>query len=408
MVYNPDLALKEDQTSHELALKNHQQEPSLRKQDDQWPKDTNHVIDIDDLSSNDELIKNVNPRISKRIRTRKGKVVLDTNPLKHNMKTTLVGPPRYWRKVYVSSKKGKVRLDNEFEEDVGDDVQDIMQVKKSVIKRSSVNVPNAPLDYISFHSVDSVERWKFVYQMRVAIERELGQDAFKIEEVIDLITVAGLIRTLTRFAKCFDILVKEFIMNIHVDCVDNRSKDFRKVYVRGRQVDFYPATINRYLGRSEEEVIELEVTDNQACMEITTDQVKVWPMKGKLSAGQLSVKYAILHKIGAANWVPSNHTSTVFKSSTKANVISELKKTCKDLDEIIQTSTERKLNIEKLIKTLEQDNSTRTNDAIEEEVAKEVNSVGEDTAQDSDDCAEEQTSTDTDGEDGSSSGSNVY
>ncbi|KAH1253953.1 hypothetical protein GmHk_04G010496 [Glycine max] len=33
--------------------------------------------------------------------------------------------------------------------------------------------------------------------------------------------------------------------------------------------------------------------------------------KGKLSAGKLSVKYAILHRIGAANWVPTNHTSTV-------------------------------------------------------------------------------------------------
>ena len=34
-------------------------------------------------------------------------------------------------------------------------------------------------------------------------------------------------------------------------------------------------------------------------------------MKEKLSAGKLSVKYAILHRIGAENWVPTNHTSTI-------------------------------------------------------------------------------------------------
>lgn len=56
---------------------------------------------------------------------------------------------------------------------------------------------------------------------------------------------------------------------------------------------------------------ELEVTDNQACRVITANQFKVGPMKDKLSTGQLSVKYAIMHRIGAANWVPTNHTSII-------------------------------------------------------------------------------------------------
>lgn len=44
------------------------------------------------------------------------------------------------------------------------------------------------------------------------------------------------------------------------------------------------------------------------------------------------------------------------KSSTEANVILELKNTWKDLDDIIQTSSERKHNIKILIKCLEQAN----------------------------------------------------
>lgn len=39
--------------------------------------------------------------------------------------------------------------------------------------------------------------------------------------------------------------------------------------------------------------------------------MKVWPVKKHLPAGKLTVKYVILHKIGAANWVPTNHISTI-------------------------------------------------------------------------------------------------
>jgi hypothetical protein len=76
-------------------------------------------------------------------------------------------------------------------------------------------------------------------------------------------------------------------------------------------VKFSSSIINKYLGRSDEAQPELEETDNQVCQSITAKQVKHWPLKGKLSASKLSVKFAILHKIGAANWVPTNHKSTI-------------------------------------------------------------------------------------------------
>lgn len=164
-----------------------------------------------------------------------------------------------------------------------------------------MKVPDAPLDNISFHSVDNVERWRYVYLRRVAGERGLGKDALKIKEVMKMISNAGLMRTVSGIAKCYDILVKEFIVNIPRDVADPRNSNFRKVFVRGRCVDFSPAIINCYLGKREDDVCEMEVTDNQVCKELTANQVKVWPLKGKWSAGLLSVKYAILHRIGAAN-----------------------------------------------------------------------------------------------------------
>ncbi|XP_050909537.1 uncharacterized protein LOC127123355 [Lathyrus oleraceus] len=85
--------------------------------------------------------------------------------------------------------------------------------------------------------------------------------------------------------------------------------------------------INKYLGRPDVAQPELEVTDNKICQVITANQVRKWPLKGKLVASKLSVKYAMLHKIGAANWVPTNHKSTVavmlgkfiYAVGTKAN-----------------------------------------------------------------------------------------
>ena len=66
-------------------------------------------------------------------------------------------------------------------------------------------------------------------------------------------------------------------------------------------MEFFLVVINTYLGKSEDDYCELEVTDNQVCKAITTNQVSDWPMKNKLPVSNLSVKYAILHRIGAAN-----------------------------------------------------------------------------------------------------------
>ncbi|XP_058764413.1 uncharacterized protein LOC131637861 [Vicia villosa] len=107
------------------------------------------------------------------------------------------------------------------------------------------------------------------------------------------------------------MLVKEFIVNLSQDCGDGRTGDFHKVYVRRKCIDFSPAVINLYLGRDAEAQPELEVTDNEVCKVITGGKVKKWPIKSKLSASSLNVRYALLHKLDAANWVPTNHTSTI-------------------------------------------------------------------------------------------------
>ncbi|XP_050896721.1 uncharacterized protein LOC127103510 [Lathyrus oleraceus] len=128
---------------------------------------------------------------------------------------------------------------------------------------------------------------------------------------MDLIQVDGILKTVVGFSQCYEGLVKDFIVKIPEDISDKNSKEFCKVYVRGKCITFSPTVINNFLGRNNEGAGELEVTDNQVCREITAKQVKVWPFKKDLPAGKLTIKYAILHKIGATNWVPTNHISTI-------------------------------------------------------------------------------------------------
>ncbi|KAH1233366.1 hypothetical protein GmHk_09G025828 [Glycine max] len=207
------------------------------------------LIDLEEVESDEEPIANkLAPGIAERLQSRKGKTPIKRSGRIKTMaqkKSTPITPTTSRRsKVAIPSKKRKEISSSDSDDDVELDVPDIKRTKTSG-KKVPGNVPDAPLDNISFHSIGNAERWKFVYQRRLALERELGRDALDCKEIMDLIKAAGLQKT------------------------------------------------------------------HQIAKEITAKQVQHWPKKGKLSAGKLSVKYAILHRIGAANWVPTNHTSTV-------------------------------------------------------------------------------------------------
>ncbi|KAK2352764.1 hypothetical protein QL285_090477 [Trifolium repens] len=183
--------------------------------------------------------------------------------------------------------------------------------KKKAGRSIPQNIPDVPMDNVSFHFSNSAAKWKFVYHRRLALERELSDEALECKEVMDLILQAGLMKTVCGIGRCYEKLVKEFIVNIGEDCDNKLSKEYHQVFVRGKCVQFSPAVINAYLGRREYGYPGFEPTNNQVCKTITANQVKVWPLKGQVPSVMLSVKYAILNRIGAVNWVPTSHTSTI-------------------------------------------------------------------------------------------------
>ncbi|KAL5180009.1 hypothetical protein HKD37_01G001212 [Glycine soja] len=273
------------------------------------------LIDLEEVESDEEPIANkLAPGIAERLQSRKGKTPLKRSGRIKTMaqkKSTPITPTTSRRsKVAIPSKKRKEISSSDSDDDVELDVSTSKRAKTSG-KKVPENVPDAPLDNISFHSIGNVERWKYVYQRRLAVERELGRDALACKEIMDLIKAAGLLKTVTKLGDCYESLVREFIVNIPSDITNRKSDDYQKVFVRGKCVRFSPAVINKYLGRPTDGVVDIAVSEHQIAKEITAKRVQHWPKKGKLSAGKLSVKYAILHRIGAANWVPTNHTSTV-------------------------------------------------------------------------------------------------
>jgi len=150
-----------------------------------------------------------------------------------------------------------------------------------------------------------------MYHRRLAVERELSKETVGIKVMMELIKEFGLMKTVCNLGDCYEKLVKEFVVNIPEDCENPLSREYQKVYVRGECVNFSPNIINIFLGIDKEGVAELEATDNQVSMEVTANKVSTWPKKGNISSGKLSVKYAILNRIGAANWVPTTHTSDI-------------------------------------------------------------------------------------------------
>ncbi|XP_057443218.1 uncharacterized protein LOC130735136 [Lotus japonicus] len=189
--------------------------------------------------------------------------------------------------------------------------------KRKIGKRIPENVPAAPLDNISFHSEESVGKWKYVYQRRIAQERELTGEILHCQEIMKLLEAAGLLKTVTEIGGCYDKLVREFIVNVTTNCTVSGHPEFRKVFVRGKCVHFSPEIINQYLGRSTVATGNEELSLSAITKELTAGQNMVWPAKGLLSSTYLSVKYAILNRIGAANWAPTTHSSDVSSGLAK-------------------------------------------------------------------------------------------
>ncbi|XP_050896774.1 uncharacterized protein LOC127103566 [Lathyrus oleraceus] len=273
-----------------------------------------NIIDLEEESTegeDDPLVHLVKPSVAEKLRSKKGKSMAKMRAARVK-KTAGVGPSKPWRKVEVG--KRKERHSSDSEENVKDDVPDISPAKRQAVQKFPSKAATIHLDNISFHLEDGAAKWKYVIQRRVAIEREPGQEAVEVKEVIELIKNAGLMKTVATLPQCYEGLIKEFIVNIPEDIHDKNSREFCKVFVRGKCVKFSPNVINKFLERGMDGGVDLETTDNEDVM-----------ISGRR------------------------------ESTAKGSLIDQLKETCKELEDGIRVARTRKEALEVLICSMERE-----------------------------------------------------
>lgn len=76
--------------------------------------------------------------------------------------------------------------------DAEEDVQDILPSARRKVggKKIHVNIIDAALDNVSFHSESSTKRWMFFIQRRIYYKRELSEEALGYKYFINPIKVA--------------------------------------------------------------------------------------------------------------------------------------------------------------------------------------------------------------------------
>ncbi|KAA0037163.1 envelope-like protein [Cucumis melo var. makuwa] len=121
-------------------------------------------------------------------------------------------------------------------------------------KKVPPNIPSVPIDGILFHHEENVQCWKFVVQRWLADEVNVSDKHQSCMSIMDLIERAGNV--------------------VDIDCSPSSPS-----------------------------------TDVLASV-LSGGTLSTWPVNG-IFAVALSIKYAIMHKIGIANWFPSSHASNV-------------------------------------------------------------------------------------------------
>ncbi|KAA0045978.1 uncharacterized protein E6C27_scaffold243G005280 [Cucumis melo var. makuwa] len=131
---------------------------------------------------------------------------------------------------------------------------------KTVRKKIPANIPSVPIDGISFHHGENVQRWKFVVQRRIA-----------------------------------DELIREFIVNLPNEFNNPSSPDYQTVHIRGFKFVISPVVINCFLGNT----VDIDCSPSCPSTEVLVTvlsggTLSTWPING-IPAAALSIKYLLRH-----------------------------------------------------------------------------------------------------------------
>lgn len=128
-----------------------------------------NIVNVEELDSGDVPIgQRLTPGIAKRLKNKKGQVVESSStPSKSFRNKASLSPTKWWSKVVtlvskkISMKRKEVPSESsEYDHDVEHNVQDIISTSKKQAygKKIPANIPEVPIDNISFQCVKNVEK----------------------------------------------------------------------------------------------------------------------------------------------------------------------------------------------------------------------------------------------------------
>ncbi|KAA0054715.1 uncharacterized protein E5676_scaffold104G00230 [Cucumis melo var. makuwa] len=125
---------------------------------------------------------------------------------------------------------------------------------------------------------------------------------FTLRKVFNVgIVKAGLSKTILIVGPFYPRLIREFIVNLPSEFNDPSSLDYQTIHIREAKFKISPSVINSFLGN----IITFEFqvshpSNDELASVLFGGTLSAWSVNG-IPAASLSVKFAILHKIGIAN-----------------------------------------------------------------------------------------------------------
>ena len=172
--------------------------------------------------------------------------------------------------------------------------------------------------YDNFFSDESLAMWDYMCKRPFLVEHFIDEQPYVEFGMVNFLKEHKLYRVAS-FAKGFRrVLVHELFLNLSSQVNDSTSGWYQQIYVRGQMVPFSPSDINKILDHSVELKSSVYPVDfptdyDLIIYEITGKKVVSWPNDSKFPASSLTLKYYVLYKIAVNNWLPSSHTTSVFK-----------------------------------------------------------------------------------------------
>lgn len=157
------------------------------------------VVDVDEETEIAEelviiVVKSIVRYVDDRVKYKKKEKYI---PLKTSMKNTGIVNKKTPQEKHVNKKrkveektaekkslKRKLVQTSEYEKNDEEYVLEIVPIVRRKIKgkRILVSVSSTPMDNVSFHSESNVQKWKYVFQIRIAQEkRELSKQALEFK-----------------------------------------------------------------------------------------------------------------------------------------------------------------------------------------------------------------------------------